>query len=61
MSSKKYIGMTVNERLYTANLYDKFYKAVEKKNIDQAITILKKVELTDASIDPILEGLGLRR
>lgn len=61
MSSKKYIGMTVNERLYAANLYDKFYEAVEKKNIDKVIAILKEVELTDASIDPILAGLGLCR
>jgi hypothetical protein len=55
----KYAGMTVNERLYVSGLIDEFDKAVAEKNIDEAIRILKKVELTDVSIKPILEQLGL--
>lgn len=55
----KYAGMTVNERLYVSGLIDEFDKAVGEKNIDEAIRILKKVELTDDSIKPILEQLGL--
>ncbi|MEE1943830.1 hypothetical protein VRU48_01845 [Pedobacter sp. KR3-3] len=59
MNNKKYIGMTVNERLCVAKLYDKFYKAVEEKNVEEAVSMLKKVELTEESIDPILESVGL--
>ena len=55
----KYAGMTVNERLYVSGLIDEFDKAVGEKNIHESIRILKKVELTDDSIKPILEQLGL--
>ena len=55
----KYAGMTVNERLYVSGLIDEFDKAVGEQNIDEAIRILRKVELTDDSIKPILEQLGL--
>ncbi|MEE1885060.1 hypothetical protein [Pedobacter flavus] len=55
----KYRGMTVNERLFVAKLFDKFYNAVREKYVEKAIAILKKVELTDESIDPILESVGL--
>lgn len=51
--------MTVNERLFVAKLFDKFYNAVREKYVEKAIAILKKVELTDESIDPILESVGL--
>ena len=54
----KYAGMTVNERLYVSGLLDEFEKAVSKKNTDEAARILKKVELTDANIKPILEKMG---
>ncbi len=56
----KYAGMTVNERLYISGLMDEFDKAVSEKNTDEAIRILKTVELGDDSIKPILEQLGLR-
>lgn len=59
MGDNKYGGMTVNERLYVARLFDKFYKAVKEKDVEKATAILKKVELTEASILPILESLGL--
>lgn len=55
----KYIGMTVNERLYVSGLMDKFDEAVRAKNTEEVRSILKKVELTDDSIKPILEKLGL--
>ena len=55
----KYAGMTVNERLYVSGLIDEFDKAVGEKNSEEAIRILRKVELTDDSIKPILEQLGL--
>jgi hypothetical protein len=57
----KYSGMTVNERLYVSGLLDEFDKAVEEKDVDKVISILEKVELTDLSIDPILERLGLSK
>lgn len=55
----KYAGMTVNERLCVSGLMDQFDKAVEKKDRDEAIRILKEVELTDENIEPILEQSGL--
>lgn len=58
---KKYLGMTVNERLYVAGLIDDFYEAIKEKDISKVIAILKKVELNDPSIDPILEFNGLKR
>ena len=55
----KYAGMTVNERLYVSGLMDEFDEAVEKKDTEKVRAILKKVELTEESIKPILEELGL--
>lgn len=58
--SEKYSGMTVNERLYLSGLLTKFDKAVEKKDLQKVIQILKNVELTDNSIESILEKLELK-
>lgn len=55
----KYIGMTVNERLYLSGLMDEFDKAVEEQDVDRIRSILSKVELTEESIRPIMEQLGL--
>lgn len=55
----KYAGMTVNERLYVSVLMNEFNEAVKKKNTDKVRSILEKVELTEESIKPILEELGL--
>lgn len=55
----KYAGMTVNERLYVSGLMDEFDEAVEKKNTEKVRAILEKVELTEDSINPILEELDL--
>lgn len=53
--------MTVNERLYGAGLIDAFYEAIERKDVNEVVSILKKVDLTEASIDPILAFNGLKR
>ena len=57
----KYAGMTVNERLYVSGLLDEFDKAVQLKDVDVIISILKIVELTDENIDSILRNHGLKR
>ena len=51
--------MTVNERLYVSGLMDEFDKAVEERDVDRIRGILSHVELTDESIEPILERLEL--
>lgn len=55
----KYAGMTVNERLFVSGLMDEFDKAVEARDVDRIRSILRDVELTEESIGPILEHLGL--
>jgi hypothetical protein len=55
----KYAGMTVNERLYVSGLMDEFDKAVEERDVERICRILSNVELTEESIRPILEQLGL--
>ena len=54
----KYAGMTVNERLYLSGLMEAFDKAVKSRNYAEVVAILKKVELTDESINPILHKIG---
>jgi hypothetical protein len=56
----KYKGMTVNERLWVSGLSDEFDKAIKEKDVNKAIRILEKVELTKPNIDPILESHGLK-
>jgi hypothetical protein len=55
----KYSGMTVNERLYVSGLMEKFDNAVKGKDINEIVSILKSVDLTNESIDPVLKQLGL--
>ena len=55
----QYAGMTVNERLYVSGLIEDFDKAVAAKDVQLVVTILKKVDLTEPSIGPILKSLGL--
>lgn len=57
--TRKYDGMTVNERLFVAKKIDEFDKAVNEKDIIKVISILQSVELTESSIYPILVSLGL--
>lgn len=59
MEKNKYAGMTVNERLYVSGLLDEFDEAVEKRDVARVRCVLEKVELTDESIEPILEKLEL--
>lgn len=51
--------MTVNERLYVSGLMNKYDKAVEEKDADKVRSILEQVELTEESIKPIMDKLGL--
>ena len=55
----KYAGMTVNECLYVSGLINEFDKAVEEKNVRKIRKILERVDLTEDSIKPILEKLGI--
>lgn len=57
---RKYLGMTVNERLYVSGLFEEFDKAVEEKRLEDVIRILKDIELGEESIEPILEQFNLR-
>ena len=57
--TKKYDGMTANERLFVAKKIDEFDKAVNEKDRIKVISILQSVELTESSIYPILVSLGL--
>jgi hypothetical protein len=59
MAEKKYSGMTVNERLYVSGLIDEFDEAVEKADLFKVRSILEKVELSEESIQPILDKLKL--
>ena len=56
---KKYNGMTVNERLYVSGLADKFDKAIQLKNVQQATVILQKIELSHESILEIFQSLKI--
>lgn len=56
----KYKGMTVNERLYVSGLIREFDNAVEKKDVQAVVSILKKVELNERAIEPILQKLNLK-
>lgn len=55
----KYVGMTVNERLYVSGLSAAFYRAVDEKDANSANSILEKIGLPEASIKPILDSLGI--
>ena len=57
----KYSGMTVNERLYVSGLIDRYYEAVKKKNMEEAISILKSVDLREENIKANLKFDGLIR
>jgi hypothetical protein len=58
----KYIGMTVNERLFVSGLMVDFETAINEKDVNRIISILKAVDLSDyTTIDPILKNHGLKR
>jgi len=55
-SETDYSGLTVNERLYSAGLSEKFDDAIRSRNRDAALSILLAVEVSDAakSVDLVL-------
>lgn len=55
----KYLGMTVNERLYVSGLSKKYHEAVKNKDIETAISILKSVDLGEENIKANLKFDGL--
>jgi len=57
--TRRYGGMTVNERLYVSGLMDNFDIAVKNQNVVEIKSILEKVELTESPIMPILKQLNL--
>lgn len=59
MEKIDFLGMTVNERLYVSGLIDSFYKAIRKRDTQKVIEILKKIEIGDDNIPPILKQNGL--
>lgn len=58
-NKSKYSAMTVNERLYVSGLSDKYHEALNKKDIDTVISILKAVDLGEENIKAILKFDGL--
>ena len=59
MTAKTWAGMTVNERLYFSGTIDAFDEAVRAKDPEKVRAILEEVGLTEASIKPILDHLGI--
>jgi hypothetical protein len=57
----KYLGMTVNERLFVSGLLKDFDKAVEQNDRSKIVEILKKVELKEVSIRDIIVSLKLNK
>jgi hypothetical protein len=59
-NENKYAGMTVNERLYISGNLAEFDQAVKERDVEKVVEILMRVELKNASIEPILKQLGLK-
>lgn len=54
--------MTVNERIHVSGLLKRFDAAIKSKNVKEAISILKAVEITgNKAINEILENYGLKK
>ena len=58
--SDKYLGMTINERLYACDKINEFDQAVEEKDVEKIKTILKEVEVDEASIQAIIKEYELK-
>ena len=60
MESPKYSGMTVNERLVLAGLMEEFDAAVHARDVDRAMKVLERVEMTpeqaEETVHTILEN-----
>ena len=57
--SDKYLGMTVNERLYVSGYMDEFELFVDKRDIEKVKAILKEIEVDEVSIKSILKEYNL--
>ena len=55
----KYLGMTVNERLYLSGLMTDFDFYLKQKDVEKIINVLRKIELEESSISEIRNSLGL--
>jgi hypothetical protein len=51
----KYLGMTVNDRLFHAGLLDDFDKSIEEQDKTKLVLILEKVFLSRENIEAIIE------
>ncbi len=58
--NEKYRGMTVNERLFADGSLQQFIDSVNAKDTEKVVLLLKKVDLSDLSIIPILDQYGLK-
>lgn len=58
--NQKYIGMTVNERLYVGGLMREFDTAIKKGDVKKIIAILNEVDIVDdEAVNQILQTFGL--
>ncbi len=55
---EQYKGMTVNERLFSANLLSAFDKALADQDLEEARRLLRLVDVDDISIASILKQSG---
>ena len=55
--NNKYSGMTVNERLFEANLMSEFDEAAKERNKIKMINILKMVGLTETQVNETTEAI----
>jgi len=56
-----YGGMTVNERLYTANTLEQFDAAAEQGDRATMVSLLRAVEISDSDAEKIAVGILARR
>ncbi|MDO8675579.1 MAG: hypothetical protein Q7K71_05645 [Candidatus Omnitrophota bacterium] len=54
---KRFSAMTVNERLFAAKLSEVFDLAVNKRDKEQLLEILKKVELSDEQANSTIDAI----
>jgi len=59
MNEKKYMGMSLTERLTSAGTLDKFSKALSDKNEAVALALLIDVELTHDQASDTIKSLLL--
>jgi len=57
MEKPNYAGMTVNERLFVGGILEKFDSAINAKDLDGAISILRQVDLEGEQARQIVEAI----